>query len=173
MNLKLELVGTCVNTWPILTIKQGNKRYDYTVEGATVLDIDLDDNSFSLGMYNKSFGQNRVWDTKIDENNNVVEDKYIQINSFLIDEVEINDLFMWMTYSSIEQGDQVLHDGVIRFNGYWHFDIQDGMPYNWIIDIRTPAPTDKKAVNYFSDYTVRDKDEQYKMMDKIRKLISI
>ena len=173
MNLRLELVGARVNTWPILTIKQGDKRYDFTVEGETVVDITLDDATFSLGMYNKSFGQNHVWDTSIDKQGNVLQDKFIQINSFLIDEVEINDLFMWMTYSSIEQGDQVLHDGVIRFNGCWHFDIQDGIPYNWIIDIRTPAPTDKKAVNYFSDYTVRDKDEQYKMMDKIRKLINI
>jgi len=173
MNLKLDLLGTCVNTWPILTIKQGDKRYDYTVEGATVLDIDLDDDSFSLGMYNKSFGQNHVWDTKIDKDGAVVEDKYIQINRFEIDDVDISDLFMWMTYSSIEQGDQVLHDGVIRFNGCWNFDIPDNNPYNWIIDIRTPAPTDKKAVNYFSDYTMRDKNEQYEIIQKIRNLLDI
>lgn len=170
MNLKLDLVGTCVNTCPILTIKQGDKRYDYTVEGATVLDITLDDDSFSLGMYNKSFGQNRVWDTKIDEDDNVVEDKYIQINRFEIDEVDISDLFIWMTYSSIEQGDQVLHDGVIRFNGCWYFDMSDGIPYNWIIETRQPPPTERETVNYFSDFTVRDKHEQYIMIEKIRDL---
>lgn len=170
MNLKLDLVGTCVNTWPVLTIKQGDKRYDYTIEGASVLDIDLDDDSFSLGMYNKSFGQNHIWDTKIDEDGHVVEDKYIQINRFEIDDVDISDLFMWMTYSSIEQGDQVLHDGVIRFNGCWNFDISDGIPYNWIIDTRQPPPTERETVNYFSDFTVRDKDEQYIMIEKIRDL---
>ena len=170
MNLKLNLVGTFVNSWPILTIKQGNKRHEYTVKGNTELDIDLADETFTLGMYNKSFGQNHVWDTVIDKQGNVVEDKYIQINRFDIDEVDVTELFIFMTYRSIEQGDQVLHDGVIRFNGCWKFDIPDGIPLNCIIEMRNRSLDDIEVINHFSDYTIRDKDEQYAMIEKIRDL---
>ena len=118
MNLKLNLVGTFVNSWPILTIKQGNKRYEYTVKGNTELDIDLADETFTLGMYNKSFGQNHV----------------------------------------------------IRFNGCWKFDIPDGIPLNCIIEMRNRSLDDIEVINHFSDYTIRDKDEQYAMIEKIRDL---
>ena len=72
-------------------------------------------NYLEVEHYGKSFGENGFWDTQID-NDTIVADRAIQIVSFVINEVEIHDIFFKIPfYSTI--GEQ--HTHYLGHNGYW------------------------------------------------------
>ena len=85
MNITLNMQGSFCNNWPILTITQDENKYEHLVEEQTSVSMDLDNAPFRLGMYNKSFGNNHIWDTKTDQSGNILEDKFIKFTDILID----------------------------------------------------------------------------------------
>jgi len=173
MNLHLKLRGEQGHSWPKLTVTQKKHLNEYEIQGYTELDISLDNAPFSIGMNNKLFGQNRLWDTKTDSDNNIIADKLIWIDRFEIDEVDITHLFSKISYHSLEQGLLTIHDKCIRFNGHWYFDIGDN-PYDWIIDINTQKTNEYRDTSYFSDFTILNNyTDHYHFINKIRKLLGI
>ena len=123
MNLEIKAQGFFCNTWPIMTIIQAENKYQYPLEEETDVSITLDDAPFQLGMYNKSFGTNHVWDTKTDDAGNITADKFIEIKEIQIDDVSILRLLSKVDYNSKEQGSIIVHDNCLRFNGDWNFAI--------------------------------------------------
>ena len=89
MKLYLKLRGEQGHNWPILNIKQDGVFQKFEIIEFQEIDIDLDNAPFTLGMYNKLFGKNRIWDTKVDREGNIIADKIIWIERFEIDEVDI------------------------------------------------------------------------------------
>ena len=63
MNLEIKAHGFFCNTWPVLTIAQNGTKFEYSVENETDVSIVLDNAPFQLGMHNKSFGTNKIYDT--------------------------------------------------------------------------------------------------------------
>ena len=173
MNLEIKAQGFFCNTWPIMTITQGENKYEYHLEEETDVSITLDDAPFQLGMYNKSFGTNHVWDTKTDDAGNITADKFIEIKEIQIDEVSILRLLSKVDYNSKEQGCLIVHDNCLRFNGGWNFSIGDN-PYDWIIDTTYQKTNEYRDTSYFSDYTILNNySDHYQYINKIKKLLDI
>lgn len=173
MLLKMEITGFYCNSWPILTIKQNNiKVFEQPVINNNSVNLSIANKPFTIGMENKSFGQDNVWDTTVDEDGNIIADKYIQINTIAIDDVEFEQNLHKIPYHSIENGKTDVYDKTIRFNGYWDIDLE-GNPYNWLIDIANHSENTGPKLSYFSDYNVIGNfKDHYSVIDKIRKLIS-
>jgi len=173
MNLKINALGSFCNSWPILTITQNNNKFEYSIQEETTLNIVLDNAPFQIGMYNKSFGTNRVWDTKTDSDGNIIQDKSIKINLIEIDEVDISHLLIKLDYNSIEQGYLTIHDSHIRFNGEWNFPTGKN-PYDWIIDTTYQQTNEYRDVSYFSDSTIiNNYRDHHHYIQKIKKLLDI
>lgn len=152
MQLHMELTGFYCNSWPILTIKQNNTVvFEQPIINTYTLELTMDNKPFTFGMENKSFGNNNIWDTNVDENGNITADKYVVINQLSINDVNFEHQLLKIPYHSIEHGDTTVHDQAIRFNGYWEIDI-NGNPYNWIIDLNNTRTNEQRTTSYFSDY---------------------
>lgn len=174
MQLCVDIQGSFCNSWPELTITQDALVVNRLIENSQQIQIELQNKPFSLGMLTKSFGNNNVWDTKTDSDNNIVEDKLILINSLKIDDVEFAHHLNKLDYNSIEHGSLRIHDYTIRFNGQWNIDTGEN-PYNWIIDTvntHNNSNDTRKNLSYFSGYNIiGDYSEHYQAISEIRELI--
>jgi len=173
MNLHLNLRGECGHNWPIIKIKQNAKVHEYEINEHKEIDIALDNAPFTIGMYNKLFGKNRIWDTKSNSNGDIIADKIIWIDRLEINEVDVAHLLPKLSYNSIEQGFLSIYDKCIRFNGDWLFDIGEN-PYDWIIDANTKQTNEYRDTSYFSDFTIiNNYSGHYYYIKKIKKILGI
>jgi hypothetical protein len=161
MKISVKAIGTFCNTWPNLVIEINNQKiYDGLLEGAQDIELYHDDllkkgNMFVIGMNNKSFGKNRIWDTK-SENNKIIEDKSIKIQSLKLEGVECKDLFgnkfhvRRVDKQPSYFPDQVEAVDTMNYNGYFCFGF-DLPLYNFLINKKFKKAT--KKISYFSNYT--------------------
>jgi len=183
MKINVELVGTFCNSWPNLIIEiNKNKIYDAVIEGEQNIDIEYNDadllhegNIFVIGMNNKKFGENNQWDTK-SQNNEIVEDKTIQIKSTKLNGVDCMMLFNNKLYvkpvgkQPSYFPDVVESIGTINYNGYFTFGFD--MPlYNSLINKKYKRTMDQD-VSYFSNYTkVFHYDEEIEIINSIKGIL--
>ena len=183
MKINVELVGTFCNSWPNLIIEiNKNKIYDAIIEGEQNIDIEYNDadllhegNTFVIGMNNKKFGENNQWDTK-SQNNEIVEDKTIQIKSTKLNGVDCMMLFNNKLYvkpvgkQPSYFPDVVESIGTINYNGYFTFGFD--MPlYNSLINKKYKRTMDQD-VSYFSNYTkVFHYDEEIEIINSIKGIL--
>jgi len=183
MKINVELVGTFCNSWPNLIIEiNKNKIYDAVIEGEQNIDIEYNDadllhegNIFVIGMNNKKFGENNQWDTK-SQNNEIVEDKTIQIKSTKLNGVDCMMLFNNKLYvkpvgkQPSYFPDVVESIGTINYNGYFTFGFD--MPlYNSLINKKYKRTMDQD-VSYFSNYTkVFHYDEEIEIINSIKRIL--
>lgn len=170
MKLDLNVIGTFCNTWPELTIQQNNNIvFCNHIENITSISLTLDYAPFAVGMQNKKFGENNEWDTLVDQDNNILADKTIIINEFLLDDVSILGLLKYLNYN-----DTTIDDNILRFNGNWNFDISTSA-YDYIIDLNySLAPKVDKKLSTYSDTSILGQYEEHrKLIKKIRDTLDI
>ena len=174
MHLEMEIEGFYCNSWPKFTIKQNNKIiYEEFVINSQKVDMQIEDKPFTIGMKNKSFGANDVWDTCLDDNGNITADKYIVLKNISLNDVNFEHYLHKLPYNSVEQGTTTTFDQTIRFNGYWQIDTNDN-PYNWIIDLANTTGDETRTISYFSDYESRNYyDDHKELMDEIKEILKI
>tara|TARA_R110000822_G_scaffold309489_1_gene439228 strand:- start:1535 stop:2062 length:528 start_codon:yes stop_codon:yes gene_type:complete len=172
MHLGMEIKGFYCNSWPKLTIKQNNKiLYEEFIVNSHIVDMQIENKSFTIGMENKSFGKDNVWDTLVDNNGTITADKYLVIKNISLDDVNFENNLRKIPYQSTEHGPTIIHDQTIRFNGYWQIDTKDN-PYNWIIDLANKRESENRTVSYFSDYQSHSNyDDHHKVIAEIREMI--
>jgi hypothetical protein len=162
IKLDIKIRGTFCNSWPRLVIEFNNKKiFREEIQNDQKLSIILDgvqdnDNLLILGMDNKSFGTNGVWDTRI-INNVVAEDKKIIIDSLKLNDIECKDLFKQKFYVK-RTGKQpsyfpdvVNSYSTMNYNGYFKFNFSLPL-YNDLINQKYKKPIDQNK-SYFSNYT--------------------
>ena len=188
MKINVELVGTFCNSWPNLIIEINKKIiYNAIIEGEKILDIEYNDadllhegNTFVIGMNNKQFGgkfKGKIirHDTKY-QNNEIVEDKTIQIKSTKLNGVDCMMLFNNKLYvkpvgkQPSYFPDVVESIGTINYNGYFTFGFD--MPlYNSLINKKYKRTMDQ-AKSYFSNYTkVFHYDEEIEIINSIKRIL--
>ena len=114
MQLQMKLCGFYCNSWPRLTVKQDNKTiYEKVITNQHSLELDLENKPFSIGMKNKRFGLDNVWDTHVDADGNIIADKYIKIKRISLDDVEFEKNLHKLSYQSKEHGVILSHDNTI------------------------------------------------------------
>ncbi len=173
MRLEMEIEGFYCNSWPKLTIKQNNNtQYEELVINSQKVDMQIENKQFTIGMENKSFGKDNLWDTIVDNNGTITSDKYLMIKTISLDDVNFEHNLYKLPYQSVEHGETYSHDQSIRFNGFWQIDV-DNNPYEWIIDLNNRSDINERTnVSYFSDYESHSNyDDHHKIIDEIRKII--
>jgi len=182
MNIEIEAIGTFCNSWPNMIVEINNKViFDGAVENNKKIILNFDDlldqnNSLVIGMNNKSFGQNRVWDTKT-ENNIIKQDKTIRILSLKLDDVECRTLFdnkFYVKRSHKQPSyfpDVVDSVNTMHYNGYFRFSFD--MPlYNSLIKKKFKKNIGSTSASYFSNYTkVFHYDDEQKIINDIYRIL--
>jgi hypothetical protein len=185
MKIEVEVVGSFCNTWPNLIIEINNEViFDGLVEGKKHLALEFEElieknNVLVIGMNNKSFGQNKIWDTKTKQNV-ILEDKTIRVLSLKLNGVECRDLFGNKFYVKRTHKQPSYFPDVVdsvdtmNYNGYFTFSFD--MPlYNSIINKKFKKDGGPTNASYFSNYTkvFHYEDEKkiikdiYKILDRI------
>jgi hypothetical protein len=118
MKLKLELFGSKCNDYPSLsvlhnklTVYSGNVVENFTVE----IDLDpADSNLITLVGINKSDGKNGKWDTVVDADGNILQDKYLLVNDICLDDISMGR--EWIKKLHFESSN---HNDNTVFTGWW------------------------------------------------------
>lgn len=181
MKIDIEVIGTHCNTWPTLVLEINNdKVYCDTVKSRQKISLEYKSlkqqgNKLVIGMTNKSFGGNGVWDT-VSKNNVIIEDKTIEILSLKLDDVDCKDLFKNRFYVKRTDKqpsyfpDVIESIGVMNYNGYFSFDF-DLPLYASIINKKFKQDTNKD-LSYFSNYTkVFHYEEEIKVINEINAIL--
>jgi len=181
MKIEIEVVGTFCNSWPNMIVEiNGEKIHDGFIEGDKIISMDFNrllerGNKFVIGMDNKSFGRNKIWDTKT-RDNKIIEDKTLKVRSVKLDDVECKDLFHGRFYvkRSHEQPsyfpDVVESEDTMNYNGYFCFGF-DLPLYNSIILSKFKNPS-AKEISYFSNYTkVFHYEGEKKIIEDIKNIL--
>jgi len=180
INLSLEIQGTECNGWPNLVIEfnkkviHNNLIEDYKTINLELSDIKENNNELVLGMNNKKFGKDRIWDT-ISKDNKIIKDKTLKIIDCKLDDVSIIDILNKNLFR-INLVDQqpsyyptkVYSNGCMNYNGY--FFISFDLPlYNSITNQKFKKEKNK-SLSYFSNYTAifhyNDEIEYIKKIEK-------
>lgn len=133
---KLELVGTECNGYPYLSIFHNQQSvYSDVVKGTTIIELELTlqtHNTIILKGIEKSTGQNGVWDTRLDANNNIVRDKSLLINNIWFDNIAMNQQWIQTLPMQAEHKTPFPCNSGMWENGQIEFDVE--LPLlNWII----------------------------------------
>jgi hypothetical protein len=179
MKIDIEVCGTFCNTWPNLIVELNDEKiHDHTIEGEQSISMEVDNliqknNKIFVGMNNKSFGKNKIWDTET-HNNEIKKDKTIRVLSIKLDGVECKDLFdnKFHVKRSDKQPtyfpDVVESVDTMNYNGYFGFSF-DLPLYNSLISKKFKKESDD-AVSYFSNYTkVFHYEGEKKIINEVKK----
>lgn len=185
MQIDIEVHGTFCNSWPNMIVEINNKIvYNDAIDATKKITLHHDDlldqnNSLIIGMNNKSFGQNRIWDTKT-KNNIIQQDKTLRVLSLKLNGVECKKLFNNKFYVKRAHKQPSYFPDVIdsvdtmNYNGYFRFSFD--MPlYNSLINKKFKKDIGSTSASYFSNYTkvFHYEDEQriinniYRTLNKI------
>ena len=178
MKIDIEALGTFCNSWPNMIVEiNGETIFDGEIQNTRSIALEYGKilpkaNKIVVGMNNKSFGKDNVWDTKI-KNNRIEEDKTIKIKSLKLEGVECKDLFD--NKFNVKRTDRqpsyfpdvVDSVDVMNYNGYFGFGF-DLPLYNSIIKMKFKRDHSDE-VSYFSNYTkVFHYDGEEKIIQEIK-----
>jgi hypothetical protein len=178
IKLEIELEPSFCNSWPNIVVEFNKKLIfkDEICENKKLC-LDLQDalpsqNSLVIGMDNKSFGKNHVWDT-ISNNNMIVADKTLTINDCMLNDISIKDILLknFFHIKRVDKQpsyfpDKIYSTGCMNYNGY--FFLNFNLPlYNSLIDQKYKKEIDVSK-SYFSNYTkVFHYEEEIELINKI------
>lgn len=180
INLSLEIIGTECNGWPNLIVEFNKKViYNHTIEGMKTIEIQLRDvkdneNKLVIGMTNKRFGKNHIWDT-VTKDNKIIQDKTVKINKCMLNDVDVTDVLKNNLFRVNLVDKQpsyyptkIYTDGIMNYNGY--FFINFDMPlFNSIINQKYKQEKNTK-LSYFSNYTLKfHYENELKLIENIEK----
>lgn len=178
--IKLEIYcnPSFCNSWPNLVI-EFNKKLIFKDEICLNKKISLDlydalpsQNLLAIGMDNKCFGKNHIWDT-ISDNNIIVADKTLTINDCALDDISVKDILLknFFHIKRVDKQpsyfpDKIYSTGSMNYNGY--FFLNFNLPlYNSLIDQKYKKEIDLEK-SYFSNYTkVFHYEEEIELINKI------
>lgn len=186
--LTIKTIPFYCNHWPELTVRFNNKNIfcsNISEEQTIKLNIDhCSKNRLEIGLSNKRFGAENVWDTQTDQDGNITDDLKIILVDVLVDDISIIDILLKNMYcvdNTLGQpfnNEKIYSEGTINFNGFFEFEYS--LPLlNSIINQKFKIPVNNN-VSYFSNYTktfyyeedLKIIKEIEKILDEIKKLSS-
>lgn len=181
MKINLQVVGTYCNSWPNLIVElNGVKIHEQKVKNTEIIELESENilpqgNRLILGMRNKAFGKNGIYDTVV-KDNKIIEDKTIQVSSIKLDDVECKTLFnnTFHVHRTDKQPsyfpDKVNTVDVMGYNGYFTFTF-DLPLYNSLTNKKFKKPL-QKDVSYFSNSSaVFHYEEETKVINEIKNIL--
>ena len=185
--LEITLNPTYCNHWPYFFVVHNNQLvYESEIIKRDTIELSLPDNAtentITLGMKGKQFGEQGIWDTQVDDTGSIIEDCTLAVEDILLEEVSIHDLLIKQPYmldatpGQQHMGREVISDGTMNFNGAFTIHYQQPV-LNSIIDQKHKIPLDSSK-SYFSNFSTRfhyGKDEAiiaeiYEILNEAEKL---
>ena len=159
--LEIKVKSSYCNRWPQLTVTFNDNDIfskDIIEKENIVLKLNHQSkNTLKIGLSNKSFGTDNVWDTQTDHDGNIIADLNLILEDVLVDDVSIIDIlvknmyFVDNTSGQPIQNEKIFSAGTINFNGFFSFEYS--LPLlNSIINQKFKVPLDS-SISYFSNYT--------------------
>jgi hypothetical protein len=174
--LVIDVTGHFCNTWPNLQVIINNKLcFDDSIVDNKQIAISFDSlqhNTMQLSLTNKSLGENNVWDTVVDDLNEITHDKFIKFNNVLLEDVNITELIYRSPYTVIATNDtSTTHHGLLNFNGDITFCFNEPI-LNFLINAKYKREIDTTQ-SYFSNSTyLFHYDMETQLIGEIRELLS-
>ena len=180
VNLYLKLTPTECNGWPNLIIEFNKKViFNQVIDTAQELVLSIGDcidrnNQLIMGMNNKKFGKDRIWDT-VTKDNKIIQDKTLKIEQAKLDDVDVLDILNKNLFrvNLVDQQPayyptKIYANSTMNYNGY--FFINFDMPlYNSLTNQKFKQKKDEN-LSYFSNYTLKfHYEDEIKLIEKIEK----
>jgi|10_taG_2_1085330.scaffolds.fasta_scaffold97216_3 hypothetical protein len=185
LQIQIDLTGHVCNTWPGFYVAIDRQQiYNGFIRTRQSIKLEVESPSpefiFSIGMEDKKFGQENIWDTKVDKFNKIIEDKKIEIHDIKFNDVSILDILRKNPYQ-IKFTDQqkkeevpnpLYLDNEICYNGAWRCDVS--LPiYNWII-VKKFKQDIQPGISEFSDYSkLFHYSKEEKIIKEIKELLKL
>lgn len=133
INITIEVNGTWCNNWPNFKVQANGHIYiDQPIENHQIFKFsvpDTDHNTLTLSHYGKSFGQDNIWDTRV-ENEKIVQDRAIKLIKLELNEVDITKYISKWPFET-DTG-EILHTDYFGHNGQLEINFTSPV-YDWII----------------------------------------
>ena len=177
ITVELDLLPSFCNNWPELSITVNDcvLWQDYVTEKCRVpITFESQElNCVRISYLNKRNGPD-IWDTKMDNNGNIVEDQNCVLKQVLINKARC-DWIIANTAWTYNNGSDKLNHGFMDLQGHMDLCFPKDV-YHWIIEKRqnnTPANTTKSSLDYKSIYVPQHENVESRAIIKdIRKLLS-
>lgn len=139
--ISLRLSSNFCNSWPSCRIMiNGNVIFDDTVKGEQLIQTDFvlrKDNNITIEHHSKAFGENGVWDTKL-EDGIITADKNMHVHDLRIMGISLRDVWhkgRMVSTDGVEQLPQ--HAEALHFYKNATYRLDFAAPfYDWLIDFR-------------------------------------
>lgn len=114
--------------------KCNNKLFNLSVNGEQLIPIQTEDSI--IAVYEKNivlptqikictYGKDNNTDTLIDDNGNIVDDLFVQIDDIHLDNFELNEKFLHQKINVVTENGEVYTTSYIGFNGTTLLDFQE------------------------------------------------
>lgn len=179
--LTIKIIPFYCNQWPELTVQFNDKNiFCKNISEEQTIDLILNhqsENRLKIGLSNKRFGIENIWDTQTDQDGNIISDLKLILVDVLIDGISIIDILLKNMYHTNNTSGQpqnnkkIYSDGNINFNGFFEF--KYSLPLlNSIINQKFKIPVDNN-VSYFSNYTKAfHYDNDLKIIEEIEEILN-
>jgi hypothetical protein len=176
VTISLTFRASFCNHWPELQIVANNQTvWQGYVEEHNKITVEferLPTNKVCVRYLNKRNGPD-AWDTKMDQQGNIVEDQHCVLEQILIDGANCGWLIAQTAYC-YNDGTSKMTYGFMDLQGYMEFEFSEDV-YQWIIDYRqskTPVNTKTSSLDYKNIYIPQNQHaETKKIIDNIKKLL--
>lgn len=178
MVLTLHIKSKWCNHWPYIKISfndtvvfdsEINESTDISVNFDNILDV----NQLVISHYGKRSGENKIWDTKIDANGNIINDCTFQITKFAINNILFNEIaFKKYRLESNQNYDNIYLNSIIGFNGEFNITIPRDI-YSWltIIKFKRDIVNDDEQFSNTSQLFHYEKD--IKLIQELKTLLDL
>ena len=132
----------------------------------------LGHNVLEFKLTNKSSGKNNIWDTEVNDLNEITSDKFIKINNVLLDRVNITTLIYNSPYL-INDTNNITneHHGFLNFNGTITFKYNEPL-LSYLINAKYKKPIDNSK-SYFSNNTyIFHYTKEIELIEEIKQLLN-
>lgn len=181
IDLSLTVTPTYCNHWPELTISFNDiVEFQHVIDKSMQLNLSFEEQDFNrltIGLSNKSFGENGMWDTAVNESGDIVNDLTLTIDEALINDVSIIELLIKNQYtvnkspSQSNLDDIIYSNGTMYFNGYFTFEYTQPV-LNSIINQKFKQPVNNEK-SYFSNYTeLFHYEKDLKLIEEITEILN-
>jgi len=175
--LRLNVSGHFCNTWPKFQIIV-NDDVIFSDEIVNTHDIELEINTKSnnlvqFELIDKLTGENGIWDTQLNDLNEIIADKFIKINSVMVADVDITTLVYNSPFIASKTNEtHPAHQGSLNFNGCINLHLEEPL-LKFLINAKYKQNiTHEKAIYSNTTYLFHYEKEK-QIIDEIMKLVNV
>jgi hypothetical protein len=175
--VRVELYGTACNGYPLIEVHaNSNLVFRGDIAGTTQVEFEVlldKTNTIQVSLVNKQNGPT-VYDTVVDENGNILQDKSCNIVNIYFDRAKANFLLDDLEYE-FDSGNKAMIYGYLSQNGRYNIQFPDDV-YDWIIENRRkklPRRTNQSSLTYDSIY-FNENDNTYidELINECKKVLN-